>query len=136
MGWANCGQDTQGREIGYAHEAVCDHPDCNKEIDRGLAYACGGMHGDQGGQACEKYFCYEHLMMVDNDAMGFDELASGQLCGDCVEDAKAEIADLILNDPKATVVTDDDISDMHMDRVVDLIVSGDYKLEYNYGHVN
>lgn len=33
--------------IGYAWEATCDHPGCEKQIDRGLAYACGGMHGNE-----------------------------------------------------------------------------------------
>ncbi len=46
MGWANCGEDSQGRPIGYAHEGICDHPGCEARIDRGLEFACGGMHGD------------------------------------------------------------------------------------------
>jgi len=41
MGWANCGTDSNGRPIGYAHEATCDHPECNAAIHRGLSYACG-----------------------------------------------------------------------------------------------
>lgn len=59
MGWANCGEDSKGRPIGYAHGATCDHPGCNKTIDRGLAYACGGMHGEDE-VSCERYFCAEH----------------------------------------------------------------------------
>jgi hypothetical protein len=46
MGWGNCGFDKQGRPIGYVHEAYCDHPGCNKKIDRGLSYVCGTMHGE------------------------------------------------------------------------------------------
>lgn len=67
MGWANCGTDKNGRHIGYAHEATCDHPGCNENIDRGLSYACGGMHGeDEIG--CDKYFCEKHLSnWVDDD---------------------------------------------------------------------
>lgn len=62
MGWADCGDDSQGRPIGYAHEALCDFEGCDKQIDRGLAYACGGMHGEDNPEgACEGYFCYEHL---------------------------------------------------------------------------
>lgn len=60
MGWANCGTDSLGRNIGYAHAGTCDHPGCKKKIDRGLAYACGGMHGEDE-VSCEKYFCEEHL---------------------------------------------------------------------------
>lgn len=60
MGWANCGNDSKGRPIGYAHVAKCDHPECFATIDRGLSYACGGMHGDNE-YSCENYFCGEHL---------------------------------------------------------------------------
>ena len=59
MGWANCGTDSQGRLIGYTHEAICDYPGCKKEIDRGLSYACGDMHGEDE-ISCERYFCEEH----------------------------------------------------------------------------
>lgn len=59
MGWGNCGTDSNGRPIGYVFEATCDHPGCNAEIDRGLSYACGDMHGDDE-ISCEKYFCGEH----------------------------------------------------------------------------
>lgn len=64
MGWANCGQDSQGRQIGYAHPATCDHPGCHEKIDRGLAYACGPMHGECD-YYCEKYFCMEHKTYVE-----------------------------------------------------------------------
>jgi hypothetical protein len=60
MGWAHCGTDRNGREIGYAIEATCDHPGCGKAIHRGLAYACGGMHGEDT-RTCDQYFCEEHL---------------------------------------------------------------------------
>jgi hypothetical protein len=60
MGWANCGTDSEDRPIGYAFDAVCDQTGCDNRIDRGLAYACGDMHGDLE-YACEKYFCEEHL---------------------------------------------------------------------------
>ncbi len=70
MGWANCGEDSRGRPIGYAHEAKCDHPGCKVKIDRGLSYACGGMHGETE-HGCEKYFCSEHLPYVveENDML-------------------------------------------------------------------
>ena len=61
MGWANCGTDSEGHPIGYAHEAECDHPGCDRRIDRGLSYACGGMHGEDVSY-CEKYFCGDHLI--------------------------------------------------------------------------
>ena len=59
MGWGNCGTDSEDRPIGYNFEAICDHPECNKEIDRGLSYACGDMHGTTEA-GCEKYFCEDH----------------------------------------------------------------------------
>ncbi|MBV7264330.1 hypothetical protein KCG43_20165 [Photobacterium sp. WH24] len=80
MSWANCGQDSQGRYIGYAIDAVCDHPGCNKEIHRGLTYVCGDMHGDDE-HSCERYFCEEHKnhYVVTNDNRGLcvcDQCAS------------------------------------------------------------
>lgn len=59
MGWANCGKDSEGRPIGYAHGATCDQEGCNTKIDRGLAFACGSMHGSDE-VSCEKYFCEAH----------------------------------------------------------------------------
>lgn len=76
MGWGNCGTDSKGRPIGYAFEATCDHPGCTKEIDRGLAYACGGMHGEDE-YSCEGYFCDEHLY--------YSEKAEECLCIKCFE---------------------------------------------------
>lgn len=63
MGWSHCGTDSNGREIGYSIEATCDFPGCSAQIHRGLAYACGGMHGI-GEYDCDRYFCYEHLVHV------------------------------------------------------------------------
>jgi|GEM_PF-3380966 len=59
MGWAHCGTDSKGREIGYAISATCDHKGCKEKIDRGLGYACGGMHG-AADEYCEGYFCETH----------------------------------------------------------------------------
>lgn len=64
MGRSNCGTDSKGCPIGYAFEATCDHPGCTKEIDRGLGYACGGMHGEDE-YSCEGYFCDEHLYYTE-----------------------------------------------------------------------
>ena len=67
MGWSDCGDDSKGRPIGYGQEATCDHPECEAEIDRGLAYACGGMHGNDDG--CEGYFCGDHESKHDCDCV-------------------------------------------------------------------
>lgn len=67
MGWANCGEDSKGRPIGYAHQGTCDHPGgCTVEIDRGIAHACGGMHGTDEA-SCEGYFCSAHQETVTYD---------------------------------------------------------------------
>lgn len=80
MGWANCGTDSKGRPIGYAFSATCDHDGCDKEIDRGLSYACDGMHGETEF-GCEKYFCDEHLRnFVDDDG----RLA--RVCDECAKE--------------------------------------------------
>lgn len=78
MGWAYCGKDSRGREIGYAIEAVCDHPGCNAKIDRGLSYACGGWHGEYD-YFCEKYFCQEHLYYSDHPE------AEKPVCKECYD---------------------------------------------------
>lgn len=60
MGWAYCGTDHRGREIGYGVQATCDKRGCDVVINRGLGYCCGPMHnGDEGG--CGRYFCDPHL---------------------------------------------------------------------------
>lgn len=82
MGWSIGFDSTWQRDIGYGVPAYCDHPDCNKEIDRGLAYVCGGepYGGDAG---CGLYFCESHHLNyrdVDDD---IDEAHS--LCERCAK---------------------------------------------------
>lgn len=80
MGWSNCGEDSQGRSIGYANSATCDHEGCNKKIDRGLSYACGDMHGETE-HGCEKYFCEEHLSAIVSE--GGEDDCFYHICGGC-----------------------------------------------------
>jgi hypothetical protein len=84
MGWANCGTDDQGRPIGYSFAATCDHPGCAAEIDRGLSYACGSMHGGST-HGCGKYFCAKHLLhkALPGDSHGDREFV--QLCPECIQ---------------------------------------------------
>ena len=60
MSWAVGFDSHWQRDIGYGVPAYCDHPKCDKEIDRGLAYVCGGepYGGDKG---CGLYFCEGHV---------------------------------------------------------------------------
>lgn len=77
MGWA-VGYDSRwDRDIGYGVPCTCDHPDCNKRINRGLAYVCGGepYGGDDG---CGLFFCGDHLI--------FDEGKERQVCERCARD--------------------------------------------------
>ncbi|MBE3670940.1 hypothetical protein BOO25_18600 [Vibrio navarrensis] len=80
MSWANCGQDKSGRFIGYAIEAICDHPGCNKEINRGLSYVCGTMHGEDE-ISCDKYFCEEHK----SNYVTFDDGRGAHICDECAK---------------------------------------------------
>ncbi len=72
MGWSY-GIVSSGKEVGYGVGAVCEEPECGIEIDRGLAYVCGIMHGDN----CGGYYCYRHLSM--NGKLG-------QACARCLVD--------------------------------------------------
>lgn len=87
MGWGNCGEDSKGRSIGYLHEGTCDHPGCKKTIDRGLSYACGGMHGTHtihgDDCCCEGYFCGNHLWI--EETLEGDCIA---VCASCREEFK------------------------------------------------
>jgi hypothetical protein len=62
MGWSIGYDSNWSRDVGYGVPAYCDHPGCWKEIDRGLAYVCGGEpHGGERG--CGLFFCGDHLSM-------------------------------------------------------------------------
>ena len=81
MGWSDCGVDSNGRPIGYSYDATCDHPGCEASIDRGLSYACGGMHGEN--ESCEFYFCSDHLKThyTPDDKMSYNGNPVCELCG-------------------------------------------------------
>lgn len=63
MSWAVGWDYKLRRDIGYGVPAVCDDPSCEKKIDRGLAYCCGGepFGGETG---CGLHFCGSHLWMA------------------------------------------------------------------------
>jgi hypothetical protein len=62
MGWAIGYDENWKRDIGYGVPCLCDHPDCNEEIDRGVSYVCGAepFGGDKG---CGLYFCDKHQFL-------------------------------------------------------------------------
>lgn len=105
MGWANCGTDSKGRPIGYAHSGTCDHPGCDKPIDRGLTFACGGMHGNEDEKGwtdtcCEGYFCSEHLGIVGINRLGQEEYLI-RICPSC-EKALNELDGVIYDEEENT----------------------------------
>ena len=70
MGWAIGYDSNWQRDIGYGVPCICDYPKCNKKIDRGISYVCGGEpYG--GEEGCGLYFCLNH--------------GGGRLCPRCLE---------------------------------------------------
>lgn len=66
MGWSIGYDDNWKRDIGYGVPAFCDEPGCGAEIDRGLAYVCGGdPYGGENG--CGLYFCDKHAIHPDEE---------------------------------------------------------------------
>jgi hypothetical protein len=61
MSWA-VGTDPNwdNRWIGYGVPAVCDHPGCSADIDRGLAYVCCDEKVYGGDDGCGLFFCFDH----------------------------------------------------------------------------
>jgi hypothetical protein len=65
MSWAIGFDNKWQRDIGYGVPAICDHPECNKEIDRGLNYVCTDQE-PYGGDGCGLFFCSEHRGYVED----------------------------------------------------------------------
>ena len=65
-----------GRWGGYGVPAVCDDSECVAEINRGLAYICGGEPGNEKG--CGLFFCSSHLWI----GVGDDDPQMCQRCCD------------------------------------------------------
>ena len=60
MSWAIGFDPNWKRWVGYGVPAICDHPKCSAEIDRGLGYVCGAdIYG--GVRGCGLFFCPDHL---------------------------------------------------------------------------
>ena len=60
MGWEIGFDGNWNRDIGYGVPAICDHPDCNEEIDRGLGYVCADQEPYGGENGCGLFFCSDH----------------------------------------------------------------------------
>jgi hypothetical protein len=79
MGWEIGYDDKWKRDIGYGVPAYCDHPGCNAEIDRGLAYVCGNEQPYGGDDGCGLFFCSEHLTYHEK---------RGRVCECCADHRK------------------------------------------------
>lgn len=82
MSWAIGYDYTWRRDIGYGVPAICDHPDCKEEIDRGLAHVCAGEE-PYGGVGCGLFFCGRHLSYLvdaedEDHAIGCERCATGE----------------------------------------------------------
>ena len=60
MGWELGYDSNWNREVGYGVPSKCDHPDCDKDIDRGLSYVCCKEEPYGGNDGCGLFFCGEH----------------------------------------------------------------------------
>lgn len=80
MGWS-IGYDTNWkRDIGYGVPAFCDHPTCDRKIDRGLGCVCGeAPYGGEHG--CGLYFCGTHLRFYSRGRG--EDAESVMLCPKC-----------------------------------------------------
>lgn len=57
-------------EVGYGVTATCEQPNCQEQIDRGMAYLCGETHGSNEN-GCGGYFCGSHLYMSPEGQIGY-----------------------------------------------------------------
>jgi hypothetical protein len=86
MGWA-VGWDSRTKRFrGYGVPAYCEEPGCPEKIDRGLAYACGGLDDGCGRFFCEGHLFYLNLEDHDEDCeCGVDPDEDCNFCSQCVE---------------------------------------------------
>lgn len=81
MGWSIGYDNNLKRDIGYGVPAICDHPDCDKQIHRGLSYVCGSY--PRGGEhGCGLHFCVDHLHYFDE--VDEDTKIDDQVCERCL----------------------------------------------------
>ena len=92
MGWGS-GENYRGETVGYNHAAICTESGCDSEIDRGLAYTCGGLEGVEGQRGCGRHFCETHLSYVildtGDDYPEEDDDENAAVCGHCMKRIEA-----------------------------------------------
>lgn len=62
MGYSCYTSEKHGREQGYDVPAICDHPDCSVEIDRGVGYVC--LDNQDHTASCGGFYCSEHSALA------------------------------------------------------------------------
>ena len=75
MSWSIGYDEKWKRDIGYGVPCKCDHPGCDAEIDRGLAFVCCDQQPYGGERGCGLYFCGDHQHMTEDHH---------QLCARCL----------------------------------------------------
>jgi hypothetical protein len=75
---------------GYAHTDTCHQPECDAEIDRGLAYLCGPTPGSPSEVGCGRWFCAGHLYVALSDDVADLIGPGGGLCLPCLNAANDE----------------------------------------------
>lgn len=58
MSWEIGFNENQNRDVGYSVTAICDHPGCTAEIDRGLGYVC--CEDINHRACCGAFLCADH----------------------------------------------------------------------------
>lgn len=88
----------EGRWAGYGVPAVCDQPECDEEIDRGLDYICGDEPGGERG--CGLYFCGEHLYYnaTDGDPAMCERCCNEEPAFDPKPDAAQWVSHMLTHD--------------------------------------
>jgi len=93
MGYAK-GENNNGKLIGYGVEAFCEKDGCDRVIDRGIDYCCGGIEGCQNAGMeyepyCGGFFCSSHLFFIpslgrfDSGMMVCTECLVRAICPKC-----------------------------------------------------
>lgn len=90
MSWAIGFSKNQNRDVGYSVSAICDHPGCAVEIDRGLGYIC--CENINHNATCGAFYCAEHR--------------ENYVYGDEVEDMDEDELEALGIDPNESAVQD------------------------------
>ena len=95
MGWSIGYDERWQRDIGYGVPAVCDHPECNAQIDRGLAYVCCDEQ-PHGGEGCGLFFCDEHRSFASSGGVLIQPAKCDRcLCGEPPYDPKPDVPEWV-----------------------------------------